>query len=589
MNPRLTAALFSAALLAALLGAPPAALATVSTTPASLASISAGNTFALVIGTDGQPYGAGDNNHGQLTGSGDRSQLTPLTGLPAGVTARAVSGGYLHTVVIGSDGIPYGAGDNTSHELTGAATSDKAVLTPMTGLPAGVTAVQAHAARTTDSTTVIGSDGIPYVVGGNQNGKLGGSFTTLTPMPGWPAGVHAVDADLTYYASFFVGDNGNVYSAGANGHGQGPGAVGVGSSTLVPLDLPFGVTATAVETSDDNTFIIGSDGKAYGKGSNDNGEIWYGNDIPTFHEVGQDSLGVSKLPVGVSVVAIGAGRFHTVLLGSNGRLYGVGLNNYYQLPNADGSASMYELQELASGLAGDITAVAAGEYFTLITDHEGIVYGSGTNAVGQLAGTAPLYTGLHVLEGQKIGNVTRPTIEGTAQFGSTLTAKAGTWSVHPSEYAYQWRENGSDIPGATHDTYAIPAYLIGNTITVAVTAKRGRLADATAESTSTVPVALGPKPVYASSHLPTVTGTLSSGHTLKISRTSTQLMAAFSPDATSLTYTWYRGSAAIGGAHSSTYKLKSADKGKKIRVRVYGALANHATGSILSATVTIKK
>ncbi|MCW2752292.1 MAG: exported protein of unknown function, partial [Aeromicrobium sp.] len=455
--------------------------------------------------------------------------------------------------------------------------------------PVGVTAVQAHAARTAESTTIIGSNGVPYVVGGDEFDKLGGSFTTLTPIPGWPAGVQAIDADLTYYDSFFVGDDGKVYSQGGNTDSQGPGAVGVGSSTLVPLDLPIGVTATGVEASDANTFIIGSDGLAYGKGDNDNGEIWYGNDRPTFDLVGANPSGDSKLPAGVSVVAIGAGTQHTVILGSNGRLYGVGANTFSQLPNADADASKYELQELASSLAGDITAADAGGYFTLVADQEGIAYGSGTNAVGQLAGPAAGYTGLHVLDGQKISNRSLPTISGTAQFTKTLTASPGTWSVHPSEYAYQWMQNGLVIVGATSSTYSPPAAYIGGTISVAVTAKRGRLADATATSASTAAVAKGPALVYTSSLKPKPSGTLSSGHTLKISRTTAQLLAGFNPDATSLTYRWYRGSSAISGATHSTYKLTSKDKGKKVSVRIYGALTDYTTGSIFTAAVTIKK
>jgi hypothetical protein len=65
--------------------------------------------------------------------------------------------------------------------------------------------------------------------------------------------------------------------------------------------------------------------------------------------------------------------------------------------------------------------------------------------------------------------------------------------------------------------------------------------------------------------------------------------AGFSPDVITLTYEWYRGSVAIGGATSSTYQLKSKDKGQKIRARIYGAVTNYTTGSILTAGVIVKK
>lgn len=587
---RLPAFVPAAALVLVTFAAVAPACATVPATPATLVSISAAPTATLVVGSDGQPYGVGANGQGQLTGSGNRAELTALQGLPSGIRATAVSAGFEHSVVIGSDGVPYGTGSNDSGAITGADPSSRTTLTPMSGLPGGIAAAQAHASRWSSGSLIIGSDGIPYVVGGNQFNKLGGSFTTLTPLPGWPSGVKAVDGEITYYALFVVGDDGKLYARGYNEHSQGPGPVGTGSATLVPMPLPIGVEATAVEASDYNTFIIGDDGKAYGQGDNQYGEIGYGNDILTFQEVGTnaDPEHSTRMPAGTHVVQIAAGQRHAVLLLSNGRMYGTGERSLGQQPNIDTTSSQFELQEIGGGLAGDITSVVAASYATLAVDNDGIAYGSGSNINGQLGGPVAGYFALHVVAGQLINNVTRPVISGTAQLTKTLTANPGTWSPAPSEFTYQWTADGADIAGATGRTYAPTAERIGDHLAVRVTAKRGRIADGVATSVPTSAVAKGPVLVYTGSK-PTVTGTAKSGKTLKISKSASTLRAGFNPDATTLTYRWYRSGSAIGGATSPTYKLSSKDKGRSITVRISGARPSYTTGSYLTKAVKVAK
>ena len=110
----------------------------------------------------------GSNGYGQLTGSGRGTRrLVPLAGLPLGVTATTVDAGNVRTVVLASDGLVYGTGDNLFGQLTGDTHPIRQLL-PLSGLPPGVSAVAAES--NPSATLVVGSDGLGYGTGSNGDG-----------------------------------------------------------------------------------------------------------------------------------------------------------------------------------------------------------------------------------------------------------------------------------------------------------------------------------------------------------------------------------------------------------------------------------
>ncbi len=182
-------------------------------------------------------------------------------------------------------------------------------------------------------------------------------------------------------------------------------------------------------------------------------------------------------------------------------------------------------------------------------------------------------------------NTATPTISGTPQEGSTLTATTGTWTGSPTGYAYAWSRcdpNGDGctaIAGATANSYKAATADVGHAIRVTVTATN---ADGSTPSTSAPTSTVSSASAPTNTQAPTVSGTTQVGSTLTVANGS------WSGSPTGYAYTWSRcdqtGSscAAIGGATAATYKLVQVDAGTTLRATV---TATNSAGSTSSTSV----
>jgi hypothetical protein len=177
----------------------------------------------------------------------------------------------------------------------------------------------------------------------------------------------------------------------------------------------------------------------------------------------------------------------------------------------------------------------------------------------------------------KLENTAAPKVTGTAKTGARVTAAPGGWSATPSSYTYQWKANGTAISGGTASTYTVPASMVGKKLTVTVTAVRSGWQSGSATSAA-VTVAKGAAP--KATKLPVISGTVKVGKTLKASN------GTWSPAPTSYAYQWYANGGAISGATKSSLVLKSAQKGKKITVKVIARRTGHQDGSAVSKATT---
>lgn len=189
-----------------------------------------------------------------------------------------------------------------------------------------------------------------------------------------------------------------------------------------------------------------------------------------------------------------------------------------------------------------------------------------TDGGGSTSYTTPAVT---VAAGGGPTNTVPPRINGTASVGGTLTCVEGAWSGTGIDYAYQWRRDGSAIPGATARTYTVVAADRSAALTCTVTAS-----DATGSTSRTSdPVAVAAAPV--------ITGSAAPGEVISCAP------ADAVPAGATVTYQWRRGDVVIPLATWPTYTVLNADLAAGVLTCTVTVTSGGSTTAATSAGKTV--
>ena len=339
----------------------------------------------------------GDNSTGELgNGSvGGTSDVPATVLLPPGVAPTSIAagggggGGDMEApqngaLALGSNGEVYAWGDNSNGALgNGSSVADSG--TPVVvSLPSGVTASGIGAAQGTGY--AIGSDGRLYAWGDNNLGKLGNGSTALnsfTPVVvSLPSGVVPIAVAGGYQSAYALGSNGKVYAWGDNFYGElGNGSM-TNSSTPVPVSLPSGITATTITGGGGAGYAVGSNGTLYAWGYNAYGEL---GDNTTSNS---DTPVEVELPSGVSPRAITAGGGFAHAIGSDGNLYGWGLDSTAGQVGDGGGANRVTPEVISLAPSVKPTAIADNIHTGYAIGNDGKVYAWGYGLAGELGNGA---------------------------------------------------------------------------------------------------------------------------------------------------------------------------------------------------------
>ena len=170
-----------------------------------------------------------------------------------------------------------------------------------------------------------------------------------------------------------------------------------------------------------------------------------------------------------------------------------------------------------------------------------------------------------------------PTVvsDGVPAFGATLTADPGPgWAPAPDRYSYQWKRNGSVIPGATYANYSVHAEDVGSRISAVVSGVKTGFSAAPQES-GTVSI-LGATMPGAT---PMVSGTPQVGKQL------TGTITDWDPSGSTLTFQWYAGDTLIQQG-SAFLVVPASAVGEEIVLKVTGRRAGYTPKTVASVPTT---
>lgn len=193
------------------------------------------------------------------------------------------------------------------------------------------------------------------------------------------------------------------------------------------------------------------------------------------------------------------------------------------------------------------------------------------SATAMEPGTGTSIRSVIVVPGELVVS-TRPTITGTPQVDSQLSATSGTWSPNAT-YTYQWRTAGDPVDAAVASTFTPSAEQVGQRVSVRVTATRDGYTTASSSSVQTTAVR---RATFARTGPPTIAGTA------QVDQPLTASAGAWSPTGTP-TYRWFVDGVAVPGATGGTYTPTTDDLRKQVTVKVTMTRPGYTTASASSA------
>jgi len=321
---------------------------TVANKSSPVQTVSGGNNWKLVAGgvyhtaalkTDGTLWSWGRGTNGNLGDNTIVSKSSPVQTVSGGTNWKLVSGGYMYTAAIKTDGTLWTWGINTDGRLGNNTITDKS--SPIQTVSGGTNWKSLSCAY--GGMASIKTDGTLWLWGRNAYGQCGNNSITprSSPVQTVSGGTNwkSVDYGLAHCAA--IKTDGTLWTWGQGTNGQ------LGDSTLANKSSPVqtvsgGTNWKLVASGFYHTAAIKTDGTLWTWGSNINGQL--GNNAIT-----AISSPVQTVSGGTNWKLIDAGGYNTSCIKTDGTLWLWGKNGYGQLGDNTTANKSSPVQTVSAG------------------------------------------------------------------------------------------------------------------------------------------------------------------------------------------------------------------------------------------------
>ena len=386
---------------------------------ARIVDVAAGESHSLFVTHTGAVYAVGSNPAGQL-GLGSKAFrkriATPIL-VPSVSHIAAAAVGNRHSVLVNTDGVLFVAGSNASGQLGLPSTprpfhTFHELIVP--DAPGGIVSVAAGS----HFSLFLSAEGVVFGAG-----DLSSAVLDPQKVPTGP-GVHVL-IDIASAAprvshisvadslAVYTTSSGDVFASGRYGNGSSPlplapaeEACAGHDGSIVSVSLAHKVSViqrnakpkhspqsprfvrgnqiAGMAAGDDFSVFLAVDGTVFVCGHNGHGQLGIGLS-PGLHQHAFHPTRVESLS-DVHITAVAAGRYHTLFLSAEGKVYACGSNDYGQLGlGQDSEGRLTSVPTLIPDLDSVVVKdIAAGAHFSVFLTTTGSVYVCGQNDGGQL-------------------------------------------------------------------------------------------------------------------------------------------------------------------------------------------------------------
>ncbi len=288
--------------------------------------------------------------------------------VPARNMSRLVlAPGGTHTCLIGSGGVTYCWGANNDGQLGTGADQSHATPAPVAG---GTRFV--NIAPGLSHTCALNARGAAFCWGNNENGQLGDGTHASHAIPQRIAFTRPLSA-LVSGAGFScaLSDDGKAYCWGSGARGQ-TGDTGMSERTT-PSEVVSRVAFTSLAAGWNHACGLSGDGTAYCWGANESGQLGDGSNT--------DRSSPVRVTPALRFASLSAGSGHTCGVTTARELYCWGSNTYGQL--GDGTNTVHTTPVTVRSTARFVAVSAGGVHTCALTvRHDAVCWGR--NTYGQL-------------------------------------------------------------------------------------------------------------------------------------------------------------------------------------------------------------